>query len=72
MHRHGTTLIEVRLLDEDDLKAFAAGDLDRQTKEAIEAYLLHHPDAAGRVETYRRAIRRGTITSGSEAPHRRH
>jgi anti-sigma factor RsiW len=50
-----TTLIEVRLLHEDDLKAFATGRLDAPTSEAIEAYLLHHPDAAGRVGAYRRA-----------------
>ena len=52
--RRESTLIEVRLLDEDDLKAFAAGALDAPTAEAIEAYLLQHPDAAGRVEGYRR------------------
>jgi anti-sigma factor RsiW len=56
--RHETTLIEVRRLDEDDLKAYAADQLDPPTAEAIEAYLLHHPDAAGRVEAYRRAARR--------------
>lgn len=53
------TLIEVRVLREDDLKAFAAGKLDAATTEAVEAYLLHHPDAAGRVGHYRRtAVRR--------------
>jgi anti-sigma factor RsiW len=56
MHMHGNTVVEVRLLDEDDLKAFAAGALDPLTAEAIEAYLLHHPRAAGRVEAYRRAM----------------
>jgi anti-sigma factor RsiW len=50
------TLIEVRLLREDDLKAFAAGRLDAATTEAVEAYLLHHPDAAGRVGDYRRTV----------------
>jgi anti-sigma factor RsiW len=55
MHMLGSTVVEVRLLDEDDLKAFAAGGLDQPTTEAIEAYLLHHPLAADRVETYRRA-----------------
>ncbi len=50
-------LIEVRLLREDDLKAFAAGALDVPTSEAIEAYLLHHPEAAVRVEDYRHAAR---------------
>lgn len=69
MHPQARTLIEVRLLDEDDLKAFAAGGLDARTQEAIEAYLLHHPDAAGRVETYRRAIR---PQSGSDVLPRRH
>ena len=49
-----TALIEVRLLDEEDLKAFANGELDAPMTEAIEAYLLHHPDAAGRVDAYRR------------------
>jgi anti-sigma factor RsiW len=49
-----TTLVEVCLLHEDDLKAFAAGGLDEATTEAIEAYLLHHPDAADRVGAYRR------------------
>ena len=52
------TLIEIRLLDEGDLKAFAVGVLDAPTREAIEAYLLHHPDAAGRVAAYRRAAHR--------------
>jgi anti-sigma factor RsiW len=56
MHMQSSTLVEVRLLDEDDLKAFAAGGLDPLTAEAIEAYLLHHPRAAGRVEAYRRAM----------------
>jgi hypothetical protein len=59
MHPQVRTLIEVRLLDEDDLKPFAAGGLDPRTEEAIEAYLLHHPDAARRIETYRRAVRAG-------------
>ncbi|HEX5077843.1 MAG TPA: hypothetical protein VFV80_01755 [Geminicoccaceae bacterium] len=52
--RRENTVIEVRVLHEDDLKAFAAGALDATTAEAIEAYLLHHPAAAGRVEGYRR------------------
>ena len=56
MHMQDMTVVEVRLLDEDDLKAFAAGGLDPLTTEAIEAYLLHHPRAAGRVEAYRRAL----------------
>ena len=56
MHPQGRTLIE------DDLRAFAADGLDPRTEEAIEAYLLHHPDAAGRVETYRRAVRAGSAT----------
>jgi anti-sigma factor RsiW len=56
MHMQSSTLVEVRLLDEDDLKAFAAGGLDPLTAEAIEAYLLHHPQAAGRVEAYRRGM----------------
>lgn len=56
MDMQSGTLVEVRLLDEDDLKAFAAGALDPLTAEAIEAYLLHHPQAAGRVEAYRRAM----------------
>jgi anti-sigma factor RsiW len=49
-----TALIEVRLLDEEDLKALAKGELDAPMTEAIDAYLLHHPDAAGRVDAYRR------------------
>ena len=53
-----SALIEVRPLDEEDLKAFAHGELDAVTTEAIEAYLLHHPDAAGRVDDYRRAAER--------------
>lgn len=53
-----TALIEVRVLDEEDLKAFANGELDAPMAEAIEAYLLHHPDAAGRVDAYRRAAAR--------------
>lgn len=51
------TVVEVRLLDEEDLRAFATGGLDPATTEAIEAYLLHHPRAASRVEAYRRAAR---------------
>jgi anti-sigma factor RsiW len=58
MRTQDTTLVEVRLLDETDLKAFAAGGLDAPTTEAIEAYLLHHPAAAARVEGYRRAVQR--------------
>lgn len=53
-----SVVVEVRLLDEEDLKAFAAGGLDLLTMEAISAYLLHHPHAAGRVEAYRRAAQR--------------
>lgn len=52
---HRTTLLEVRMLEESDLRAFAAGAVDGQTAEAIEAYLLHHPEATRRVEAYRRA-----------------
>lgn len=52
------TLIEIRLLREDDLKGFAAGRLDAATTEAVEAYLLHHPNAAGRVGNYRRTAAR--------------
>jgi anti-sigma factor RsiW len=66
-----TTLIEVRLLNEDDLEAFAAGALDAPTTEAVEAYLLHHPDAAGRVEAYR-AAQRGTKAPGPHTPDTRH
>ena len=58
MHMLASTVVEVRLLVEDDLKAFAAGGLDQPTAEAIEAYLLHHPLAADRVEAYRRAAQR--------------
>ena len=50
-----TTWIEIRLIHEDDLKAFATGRLDAVTREAVEAYLLHPPRAAGRVDDYRRA-----------------
>jgi hypothetical protein len=53
-----TALSEVWLLDEEDLRAFANRELDAPMSEAIEAYLLHHPDAAGRVDTYRRAAER--------------
>jgi anti-sigma factor RsiW len=62
-----TTLIEVRLLNEDDLKALAAGTLDVPTTEAVEAYLLHHPEAAGRVEAYR-AAQRGTKAPEPHTP----
>jgi len=48
-------LFEMRLLEEGDLRAFAAGAVDAEMKEAIEAYLLHHPEAFRRVEAYRRA-----------------
>lgn len=58
MRMQDTTVVEVRLLEEDDLEAFAAGGLDPLTAEAIEAYLLHHPHAAARVEAYRRALQR--------------
>jgi anti-sigma factor RsiW len=51
-------MVEVWLLEEDDLRAFAAGVLDVEVREAVEAYLLHHPDAARRVEAYRRAAER--------------
>ena len=72
--RGENTLIEVRVLHEDDLKAFAAGALDASTAEAIEAYLLHHPDAAGRVEGYRRTAQQPANRSGGRTmaiPHRR-
>lgn len=57
MHALDGMVVEVRLLDEEDLRRFAAGGLDPLTAEAIEAYLLHHPRAASRVEAYRRAAR---------------
>jgi anti-sigma factor RsiW len=56
MRVQDTTVVEVRLLHEEDLKAFAGGRLDPLTAEAIEAYLLHHPQAAGRVDAYRREL----------------
>ena len=56
MHTQDRTVVEVRLIEEADLMAFAAGGLDPVTTEAIEAYLLHHPHAASRVEAYRRAV----------------
>jgi anti-sigma factor RsiW len=56
MHAQNRTVVEVRLIEEADLVAFAAGGLDSETTEAIEAYLLHHPHAADRVEAYRRAV----------------
>jgi len=53
------TKVEIRLLEEGDLRAFAAGrTIDLQTREAVEAYLLHHPEASRRVEGYRRAAER--------------
>jgi hypothetical protein len=58
MGMQDTTVVEVRLLEESDLKAFALGGLDAPTTEAIEAYLLHHPRAASRVDAYRRAVLR--------------
>lgn len=64
MRMHDTTVIEVRLLVEDDLKAFAVGRLDAPTMEAIEAYLLHHPAASARVEAYRRAAQRPQRAQG--------
>ena len=56
MHAQNRTVIEVRLIDEADLVAFAAGGLDSVTTEAIEAYLLHHPHAADRVDAYRAVL----------------
>jgi hypothetical protein len=53
-----TNVFEIRLLAEADLQAFAADTVDAQTKEAIEAYLLHHPEACRRVEAYRHAAER--------------
>jgi hypothetical protein len=58
MHMHGTALVEVRLIDENDLRALATGRLEPRIAEAVEAYLLHHPYAASRVETYRRELQR--------------
>jgi len=63
--------IEVVVLGEHHLEAYAAGLLDPPTREAIEAYLLHHPDARRRVAIYRGAPpgsprRRNTTRS---APH---
>jgi len=63
-------VIEIRLLDEDDLRAFAAGVVDAETREAIEAYLLHHPEVLDRVEAYRRAAER-TRRMASPGPDRR-
>ncbi len=45
--------IELCILQEHHLEAYAAGLLDPPTREAIEAYLLHHPEARRRVEVYR-------------------
>lgn len=53
-----TIQVEMCLLGEDDLKAFAAGTVDTMTREAIEAYLGDHPEAVLRVDAYRRAARR--------------
>jgi hypothetical protein len=52
------TMIEIRLIEEGDLRAFAAGAVDVEVREAIEAYLLHHPEVLDRVEAYRRAAER--------------
>jgi hypothetical protein len=52
------TVFEVRLLEEGDLRAFAAVVLDVVVRDAVEAYLLHHPVAVRRVEAYRRAAER--------------
>jgi len=49
----GGAEIELCVLQEHHLEAYAAGLLDPPTREAIEAYLLHHPEARRRVEVYR-------------------
>lgn len=48
--------VEVRRITEADLEDFAAGRLDRQMFESVEAYLLDHPEAEARVEVYRQRI----------------
>jgi hypothetical protein len=50
--------VEMCLLGENDLKAFAADAVDTPTREAIEAYLRDHPEAVARVDSYRRAAQR--------------
>jgi anti-sigma factor RsiW len=51
----GGAQIELCMLEEHHLEAYATGLLDPPTREAIEAYLLHHPEARRRVEAYRQA-----------------
>ena len=67
---HAGLVLELVAFSEDILVDYDAGMLDDGMREAVDAYLDHHPEAELRAVRYRRALRLGLDRGRLEAPHR--